>query len=507
LQSASWVAIEASTDRRARALELARIHHRAAAGGSDTAGLRDPIVSSWQRSTEAGVDPEGGVVPLACSADEAAERWRTHPLSIAEPILRDLLADVHSDDDQVVLACDADGSMLWIDGKPAVLDAGHEIHLEPGALWSEDAAGTNAMGTALAVDHPIQVFSAEHFASQVHGWTCSAAPIHDPETGERLGVIDLSGEMSTAHPHTLALIAAAARMVEAELERRMEVEHAELRGRWEGKLARRRLATAVLSPAGTVVLTTPERWIDGRLEVPAEGGAIALPRGGGAMSEPLPSGDGFLLWHAGSRAPAVHVTDSPMMAPLRLEALGRARAHVDGVELSRRHSEIVVLLALSPQELSPEQLALELYGQSGIAVTARAELSRLRRVLGARIPRGGGGLEGPVEADFAAVETLLRQRRVGEALRRYAGPLLPESQVGLIVEARERLDLELRQACLSAGDPDLLRGWLETQPGRDDVEACRALVRALPESDPDAPAAATRLRRLSREGACQNQTG
>jgi len=496
MESSSWVAVEASTDRRARARELSRIHSDAVAGAKPK-GIREPISLSWRRCASAGVDPEQGSAPIECSADEAAERWRTHPLSLAEPILRELLADVRSDDDQVILACDADGSLLWIDGEPAVLDAGHEIHLEPGALWSEVAAGTNAMGTALAVDHPIQVFSAEHFTVPVHGWTCSAAPVHDPETGRCLGVIDLSGEMTTAHPHSLALVTAAARMVEAELGRRAAMEHERLRAMWQARLSRRRLATAVLSQAGTVVLTTPDRWIDGLIEVPDGGGALRLPEGGEAISEPLPGGEGFLVWRAGTSAPRAPAPSA--LRPLRVNALGRDRASAGDAELSPRHSEILVLLALEPDGMTPERLAREIYGEDGLAVTARAELSRLRRVLGNRLPRGGNGLTGPVDADFIAVADLLKDGRIDAALESYAGPLLPESTVSAVVEARERLDLELRQACLADGGSDVLAAWLETSAGHDDIEACRALVRALGEDDPRAPAAISRLRRLSRE--------
>ena len=53
----------------------------------------------------------------------------------------------------------------------------NEIHLSLGAQCGEQAVGTNAMGTALAVDHPVQIFSAEHFAEPVHEWTCAAAPL------------------------------------------------------------------------------------------------------------------------------------------------------------------------------------------------------------------------------------------------------------------------------------------------------------------------------------------
>jgi GAF domain len=417
----SWVAVDASTDLRDQALRLSRIHHAAASGdGSPPAGLRDPVRRSWRRCAQAGFDLERPTAPVAINSDEAAERWRSHPLSIAEPVLRELLADVHSDDDQVVLACDADGALLWIDGEPAVLDAAHEIHLEPGAMWSEPAAGTNAMGTALAVEHPIQIFSAEHLAEPVHGWTCSAAPVHDPRNGELLGVIDLSGEVATAHPHSLALVTAAARVVETELAQR-----------------------------------------------------------GFADGSSLGSHDGAL----------------------RLQALGRRRMRVEvgrgPTELSHRHSEIVVLLILHPG-LDDERLARELYGADGLAGTARAELSRLRKILGDRLPAGERRLLGRVHADFTAFEEALDRGSPAEALDRYPGPLLPGSRVPLVAEARERLELRLRDALRARPGPALLKRWLQTAPGRDDIDLARELVRRLESDDPAHAGAATRLRRLSR---------
>ncbi len=71
-----------------------------------------------------------------------------------------------------------------------------------GADWSEKAAGSNAIGTSLAVGHPIQIFSFEHFCEGVHPWICSAAPIKDPLTGKLLGVIDLTGPSHLAQPHS-----------------------------------------------------------------------------------------------------------------------------------------------------------------------------------------------------------------------------------------------------------------------------------------------------------------
>lgn len=434
MNTGAWVAVDVSTDLRGRALELARIHDQVAGGGQPPASLRAAVRSSWERCASSGFDPGQSSAPLTASAEEATERWREHPLSIAEPLLRDLLADVRCDDDQVVLACDADGSLLWIDGEPAVLDAAHEIKLEPGALWSETAAGTNAMGTALAVSHPIQIFSAEHYSEPVHGWTCSAAPVRDPDSGELLGVIDLSGEASTAHPHSLALVTAAARMVETELRVRAA--------------ARRVPELEILAPRRR-----------NHCSLASEPGA------------------------------------------LRIEALGRNRARIAvgnrWTELSPRHSELVVLLELVDEELDADRLACELYGDLGVAVSARAELSRLRRILGDRLASRGPALVGEVRADFAEVERLTGERRIREALAAYRGPLLAGSEVPLIAAARERLELSLRDACIASREPRLLQHWLATPGGRDDIGACRALVRALEPADPARSSAVQRLRRLS----------
>ena len=117
-----------------------------------------------------------------------------------------------------MVVSDADGTLLWLEGSPRVrLAAANSMNFAVGALWSESGAGTNAIGTALAADHAVQVFAAEHFNEVVQAWTCAAAPVHDPDTGALLGVIDLTSRMSTVHPHSFAVAVATAGAVEAHL--------------------------------------------------------------------------------------------------------------------------------------------------------------------------------------------------------------------------------------------------------------------------------------------------
>jgi hypothetical protein len=432
LASPQWVAIDSSTDRREWALKLARAHERGLAGARAQPEVREVIDQSWRRSARARVDPIGGIAPLVMSGDEAAARWESSPLRVAEPILRELLADVGTAGQQVVLVCDAEGTMLWIDGEPGVLEEATAVHLERGSGWSEERAGTNAMGTALAAGHSLQVFSAEHFAVPVHEWTCSAAPVRDPASGETIGVLDLSGEIGTAHPHSLALVEAAARMIEAELWRQA------------AERAAAEKQTRLVVPVTSTAKTLHTNFL-GR--------------------------DGALV-----------------------EAGGRT------VHLSPRHSEILCLLSLAPEGIGAERLALELYGEFGKPVTARAELSRLRRALPGTIVANPYRLAVAARDDRREVEELLAAGRLAEALDRYAGPLLPGSEVPLVVEARQRLDDELREAILAGGSPALLEAWLRNPSGEDDVEACRALIAMLDTDDPRRPAAISRLRRLLSPG-------
>jgi len=422
------VAVSSAVDLHAQALRLA--HRREATlAGAAPAGVRPPIAASWRRCSAAGLDPERALAPRPLSAEEAAERWARHPLrAVLEPV-RSLLAHAREEAGQVALFCDADGTLLWLEGDPRLREQGHAVNLVLGSCWSERVAGTNAMGTALAERMPLQVFSSEHYVEAVGGWACSAAPVHDPCSGDLLGVLDLSGDMRTAHPHTLTVVAAAARVAEAALG---ELAAGQPPGRRHG------------------ATPTPNDLREMRLRTVA----------GVSDRQPMP---------ATAAAPALHLRAFGPRPP-------ELSIGVSVVPLARRHAELLTLLLLRPQGWSAERLALELLGDHGKPVTVRAELSRLRRLLGGRVSSPPYRLLGPADADFAAVERLLDAGEAGEALLRYGGELLPFSEAPAIVEARHRLELALRAAVLESDDPSLLERWLRTPSGADDEPACRRLL-------------------------------
>jgi hypothetical protein len=213
-----WLALAQGTDPAERIRQVGRAHERFVTGdgGSDVGQLRSVVADSWRRSAEALPDPDG-MPPIELNDTDLAAYRAAHPLSRVLPIFRDLLGGLAEDGEHLMAVCDAYGRLLWVEGTASVLRGAERMNFVPGARWDEAHAGTNAPGTALAVDHPLQIFATEHFSRQVQRWTCAAAPIHDPRTGRLLGAIDVTGGDHLANPHSLALVRATALAAEAYL--------------------------------------------------------------------------------------------------------------------------------------------------------------------------------------------------------------------------------------------------------------------------------------------------
>jgi hypothetical protein len=372
--------------------------------------------------------------------------------------------------------------------------AADDMSFSEGVLWSEQATGTNGIGTAIALDHALQVFAGEHFKEAVHRWTCVAAPIHDPASGRVLGVIDVTGGLETAHPHSLALAVSAARAVEAQL---LAAQHER-----DAVLCRRHVDRVVSSPAsrralvapdGRVLLSEPRAWAPASIEVPAGGGDVRLPGDVPAVAEPL-GPDGAFLLHTDERRP-------PPPAPaLTLTTLGRDRGLVRlaqrRLELRHRHTEILVLLAGRREGMSAEELALALYGEEGRPSTVRTEVCRLREQLGPGIETAPYRFTIQVDADFLDVQRRLRAGAALEAAQRYHAPLLPHSDAPGIVALRDELDGWMRRAVLGADDAETLWAWLQSASGQDDLAAWKRFLTAVDFRDPRRALAASRVAAL-----------
>jgi len=500
-----WLAIDVATAPAARAREVRRAWERFIGGGLEqlrnTVGgdfMREPIVASWRRSAAAGVDPSGlRIAPVVTDEDETAARWEVHPLAAMAPLIRACLAATADESRHLIVVSDVNGVLLWLEGNARVrMRAADSMNFAEGALWSEGGAGTNAIGTALAAEHAVQVFASEHFNEIVQEWTCAAAPVHDPDTGQMIGVIDLTGEMASVHPHSMAVATATAQAVEAQLRFQMVDRDGRLLARHGAKLTDGTEPRALITPSGRVVASQPDGWLPvSRLTPPPGGGELPIGDGRSLMIETLGYEEAYLV-----RAVPAPVARAGGAAVLGLSLLGRDRADAElsgkRLQLRLRHSEILTLLCAHPDGLTSEELSVGVYGHHLGAASIRVEVSRLRKLLGDCIESEHYRLRCTVASDVARVCGLLHRGEVREAAIRYTGPLLPRSDAPGVVREREALEQWLRQSVMSAGDQEALWAWLSTESGAEDLPAWQRLLANLPFQDPRRSLAAARVGQL-----------
>jgi transcriptional regulator with XRE-family HTH domain len=188
-------------------------------GSEQPLALRERIVHSWARSLAAGVDAGQRVVPLTIKRDvELAElREENERLLRAARGVVAYLTNELADSGYAVVLVDRRGCLLDLTGDRDVLRSLERHAFLPGALWSEAAAGTNAIGTALADGRPLQLLAGEHFCDGWLDFSCTAAAIHDPRSSEIVGLIDITGNYKLIRSYLLPLIVQCALLIEEEL--------------------------------------------------------------------------------------------------------------------------------------------------------------------------------------------------------------------------------------------------------------------------------------------------
>jgi transcriptional regulator of acetoin/glycerol metabolism len=196
---------------------VARAHDAIVGERINAAGVRRLVEESWKRSLDRHLDPDTILPGLDLSDDELREYRSQHPLSLVLPTIHRLLIQHTFETGLIVAVGDQSGRLLWIDGDRTLRRKAEGMLFVEGADWSEGAMGTSAPGTALTLNHGIQIQGAEHFNRVVHPWSCTAVPVHDPTSGGILGVIDITGDENAVSPTTMPLLEAAVAAVEAEL--------------------------------------------------------------------------------------------------------------------------------------------------------------------------------------------------------------------------------------------------------------------------------------------------
>src|SRR5713226_4720009 len=157
---------------------------------------RPIILNSWQRCNTLHVNPGRRFAPLAIARETQLDHLRevNELLIRATRSVMSHLTDFLADSGYVIVLSDAKGCLLDVLGDAGIRRRLARIDFVPGGNWSEAAAGTNAIGTALADRHVVQLMAAEHYCDGWQDLTCTAAPIRHPFTGEVMGILDVTGD-------------------------------------------------------------------------------------------------------------------------------------------------------------------------------------------------------------------------------------------------------------------------------------------------------------------------
>lgn len=420
-------------------LLIERAHDEFVSGNSADprlADIRGIVRDSWRRSLESLVGVEG-LPPLALDAEQLERLRSEHPLAGVIDMIRGLLMPGDPTDSGVVVAVgDAAGRLLWVEGDAHVRTLTGDMGFIAGADWSEDAVGTSAPGTSLALDRSVQIRGAEHFNRLVQPWSCTAAPVHDPETRRVLGVIDVTGGEPVVSPQAQLLVDATARAVEGELLL------SRMRARAESRAPRR------ASPRSAPVRAT----------------LSVLGRSRALLEVALDEGE--------------HVAE---VTTRHAELLLMLATHRQGLS-AERLAELVYADPGATVTLRAEMVRL------------RKTLERIAPDLApASKPYR---LDVPLETDAEQVLSLLDRGAHRVALAAYRGDVLPESTAPGVEEYRDNVRTALREALMAEASVDVLLTFAETDAAADDVELLRLCLSMLPARSPRRAGLVARIERL-----------
>jgi len=186
-------------------------------GESVESEVTPAIYRSWQRSIEYHVHPTLANQDILSTPLFNQRRDAQEPLIRASAAVLPYIYNLLGNTDYTVLLGDKDGFIIEAMGDSPFMSKAQLVDLSPGAGWSEEIRGTNAIGTVLRNNAPLTVFGWEHFVQQNHFLACWAAPIQDSQ-GFPIGVLDISGEASIPSQKILTIAIMGASMIEKNLQ-------------------------------------------------------------------------------------------------------------------------------------------------------------------------------------------------------------------------------------------------------------------------------------------------
>jgi sigma-54 dependent transcriptional regulator, acetoin dehydrogenase operon transcriptional activator AcoR len=212
--------------------------------------LRPSVLDSWRRSQVLRVHPDRVELPYVREPNRGSRLARA-----AAPVLQRVADDLAAQTVGVLLTSTNAVVLERTAAEVSVLNAWDTTSIAPGYSMTEEAAGTNGIGTALETGQPAFIRGGEHYVAMWFGFACAGSPIRDPISRRVIGVVNLSCLAVESDPLLLALATSAARQIEDRM--RVVAREGET-ALLEAYLQQaRRSSSGVLAIGGDVVLMNP----------------------------------------------------------------------------------------------------------------------------------------------------------------------------------------------------------------------------------------------------------
>lgn len=176
---------------------------------SSKAAAMSRLAASWSRSlSKHGLHPGKRRAPDRVTASDLHARRDAlaGAMTLASPWL-DRLFDIVGKPGCAVLFTDADGIVMDQRLNAADENTFKQWGFWQGTNWSEEAEGTNGVGTCLTEKRRVVIHRDEHFLARNTGISCIDAPVFAPD-GSLLGAIGVSSARYDQSPGLNAMIAA-----------------------------------------------------------------------------------------------------------------------------------------------------------------------------------------------------------------------------------------------------------------------------------------------------------
>lgn len=175
------------------------------------------IVDSFERCARSHVDPKLRKLDDALADDPLTDLLSKHARLIS--IADDVFSEIHSlllDKSCVFFLASPDARILEVFSCADVIYRCSLLGIRPGASFTEESCGTNAIALALRYREPVAVKGTQHYCQLLQSWCSVAAPILD-HSRQTLGCICLSASDKLDVGDRIAFVHSLVRWIESKL--------------------------------------------------------------------------------------------------------------------------------------------------------------------------------------------------------------------------------------------------------------------------------------------------